>query len=325
VNATYNPIVEVRELPRLRFSVRDLRAKAHTVLVLVSATGEPLAIHPGHPVPHARTGSYREAYFIDVAEHQLQMECRLPSKDGAFHFSAHVSYRCQVADPALVVANRCTDSASVVEPVLRRTLRLVTRRHEPDDVAEAEREVYNVLFGRLPDVPGFQLSDCAVELSLDGDEATYVRKKRVARHRHELDKGELAVIKPLVQEGDDGMIALYLTRHPDDAAAVVDLLRAHDHATGEQRLEALRVMFSKRGPDDDFDMERVRHSIAATIAEELRPSASRPALSRGRLRGSLLGGTSEKASDDPGPADGGWSPAARRDVAEPPRNPDADD
>jgi len=323
VNTTYNPITEVRELPRLRFSVRDLRAKAHTVLVLVSSTGEPLAIHPGHPVPHARTGSYREAYFIDVADHQLQMECRLPSKDGAFHFNAHVSYRCQVSDPALVVANRCTDSASVVEPALRRVLRLVTRRHEPDEVARAERDAYDELFGKLPGVPGFQVSDCAVELSLDGDEATYVRKKRNAEHRHDLDKGELAIIGPLVEAGDEGMIALYLTRHPDDAAAVVDLLRAHDLATGEQRLEALRVMFSKRGPDDDFDMERVRHGIAATIAEELRPSASRPALSRGRLRGSLLG--TREPADDGAPADGDWSPPPRRDAPEPPRDPDADD
>jgi hypothetical protein len=325
VNTTYNPIIEVRELPRIRFSVRDLRAKAHTVLVLVSATGKPLAISPGQSVPQARTGSYREAYFIDIASHQLQMECRLPSREGAFYFNAHVSYRCQVTDPALVVANRCTDAAAVIEPVLRRTLRFVTRQHDPDKVSAAERLAYDEL-DELCDkpggVPGFRVNDCTVELALDGDEAAYVRKKRNAGHEHELTGGELEVVRPLVEAGDDGLLALYLTKHPDDAAAVVDLMRTYDHASSEQRLEALRIMFSKRDGDDDFDMERVRHSIATTIAEEMRPSTGRPGLSRSRLRGTLMGSPVDAAPALPA-AD--RPPSARRGADEAPRDPDAGD
>jgi hypothetical protein len=323
VNTTYNPIIEVRELTRIRFQVRDLRPKAHTVLVLVSAGGEPLAIRPGQPTPQARTGAYREAYFIDIAEHQLQMECRLPSKDGAFYFNAHVSYRCQVAEPAVVVANRYTDAAAVIEPALKRTLRSVTRGKEPDQVADAEGQAYDELFRRLPGVPGFRVGDCSVELSLDGDEAAYVRKKRNAGHRHELDKDEMDVIRPLVEAGDDGLLALYLTRHPDDAAAVVDLLRTYDHATAEHRLEALRVMFSKGGTDEDFDMERVRHSIAATIAEEMRPSSSRLGISRTRLRGTLLGGAAGELTSGDTSAPGPGDRAARRGADEAPRDPDA--
>ncbi|MCW2935649.1 MAG: hypothetical protein JWM19_6611 [Actinomycetia bacterium] len=313
---TYNPIKEVRALPRIRFSVRDLRASAHTILVLVSTTGEPTAVLPGQPVPQARIGAYREAYFIDAASHQLTMDGRLPSRDGAFYFSASVTYRCQVADAALVVANRCTDVAAVIEPVLRRTLLGVTRKYEPNEVADAERLANDYLFSKVPDVPGFRISDCGAEFSLDGDEAAYVRGKRVAGHRHDLDAGDLAAVRPVVESGEDGLIALYLSKHPDDAAAVVDLMRTYEHATVEQRLEALRVMFGARGGDDDFDMERVRHSIAATIADDLRGTrpSERPALSRNRLRGSLVG---ETADDTPGP------PPATRGADGTPLDPDA--
>lgn len=324
MNTTYNPIVEVRELPRFRFNVRDLRAKAHTALVLVSATGGMLKVAAGEQVPQVRTGDYREAYFIDVAEHQLQMECKLPSSDGAFSFNASVNYRCRVADPKEVVAHRCTDAAAVIAPILKRTLRGVARKHAPDQVGAAEADVNDELFGKLSAEPGFHVSGCSVELSLDGDEAAYNRKKRNAVHRRELDAGELAIIQPLVESGDDGLLALYLTRHPDDAAAVVDLLKSHDHATGEQRLEALRIIFSKPGSDDDFDMERVRHSIASTIADELksvRPGVPRPALSRSRLRGTLFG---EITDDGFGPADDP-APSYRRGADEAPRDPDADE
>jgi SPFH domain / Band 7 family len=322
VNKTYNPILEVRELRRVRFKVGDLRAKAHTTLVLVSATGKMLKVGAGEPVPQVRMGDYREAYFVDVAEHQLQMECKLPSSDGAFSFNASVSYRCKVAEPEKVVAHRCTDAAAVIEPVLRSTLRGVARKHTPDQSGEAEADANDELLGRLSASPGFHVSGCSVELSLDGDEAAYKRKKRNAGHRRELDASELAVIRPLVESGDDGLLALYLIRHPDDAAAVVDLLKSHDHASGEQRLEALRVIFSKPGSEDDFDMERVRHSIASTIADELRsvrPGAASHALSRGRLRGTLLGEASDSSVD---PADS-RTPPYRRGADEAPRDPDA--
>jgi hypothetical protein len=321
VNTTYNPIVEIRELPRLRFNVRDLRATAHTVLVLVSATGEMLKVGAGELVPQVRTADYREAYFIDIAEHQLQMECKLPSNDGAFFFNASVSYRCMVAEPRDVVAHRCTDAAAVIEPVLKRTLRSIARKHAPDHVGAAEANANDDLFGKLSAEPGFHVSGCSVELSLDGDEAAAKRKRRIAEYRRELDAGELAVIRPLVEAGDDGLLALYLTRHPDDAAAVVDLMKSHDQAAGEQRLEALRVIFSKPGSDDDFDMERVRHSIASTIAEELkgvRPGAPRLALNRSRLRGTLFG---ETADSRPSAADDS-APTHRRGADEPPRDPD---
>lgn len=322
MNTTYNPIVEARDLPRIRFSVRDLAAKAHTTVVIVTATGEPLAIRPGEQVPQARTGAYREAYFIDITDHQLQFECRLPSKDGAFYFNANVSYRCQVVDPAIVVSNRCTDAAAVIQPVLKRILRGITRQYEPDQSGAAEEEANDELYGGNTRVPGFRVSECVVELSLDGDEAGYVRKRRIARHRQDLDKGELEIVQPLVEAGDVGMLALYLSKHPDDAAAVVDLMKSHDHMQGTQRLEALKVIFNNRDADDDFDMERVRHSIASTIAEELkgRPGLSNPALSRGRLRGTLIGAAEDSES---GSTDGYQPPAISRGADAPPRDPDA--
>jgi hypothetical protein len=323
MNTTYNPIVEVRQLPRFRLSVSDLRAKAHTALVLVSPTGEMLKVGPGAPVPKVRTGAYPEAYFIDVAEHQLQMECKLPCSDGAYNFNASVGYRCRVAEPRDVVAHRCTDAAAVFEPLIKRALRRVARKYGPDEAGRAEDDANGVL--REPNsIAGFYVSECSVELSLDGDEAAYVREARKAVQRRELDKGDMDVIRPLVEAGNEGLLALHLLKHPDDAAAVVDLMKSHEYAAGDQRLEALRLILSKPESDDDFDMVRIRNSIASTIAEELkggRPNTPRPALSGKRLRGTLLGAATD---GEPSPADPP-APPYRRGADEAPRNPDADD
>jgi hypothetical protein len=320
---TYDPIVDYRELPRFRFSVSDLRAKAHTALVLVSPTGEMLKVGPGAPVPKVRTGAYREAYFIDVAEHQLQMECKVPCSDGVYNFNASVGYRCRVAEPRDVVAHRCRDAAVVFEPLIKRALRRVARKYEPDQAGQAEDDANKVL--QVPNsLAGFYVTECFVELSLDGDEAAYVREKRKAGQRRELDKGDMDVIRPLVAAGKEGLLARHLLHHPDDWGAVYDLINSHEYAEADQRLEALRLILSTPDSDDDFEMAQIKNGIASTIAERLRggrPNTPPPALSGKRLRGTIFGAATD---GEPGPADPP-APPYRRDADGAPRNPDADD
>lgn len=297
MNATYNPILEVRILRRFRLAVRDLRPTMNTALVLVPDAGDPLVIRSGEIVPQIRTANYRELYVIDTSDHLLQLECRLPSSESAFAFHTVISYRCMVSDPAFVVKNSYTDAGAVLAPLLTRVLRATTRGFDPAEAGQAEgmanHDLRDLRFGL-----GFSVSDCVVELALDGDEAGYKRKLRNTRHTVEVEQAELEHVMPYVEAGDVGMLALFIAKHREHAGAVVDLLMERDHQRGAQLIEAMKVVFAKSTPDDDFDIESARTRIVRQVVDEMsgeRSSGPALSLSRGRLRGTLLGAT---AHDD---------------------------
>ncbi len=295
MTATYNPILEVRALKRIRFSVRDMRPRMNTALVLVPDVGEPLVVSAGEAVPQARTANYREAYFIDTADHLLELKCRVPSSDNAFLFNATVHYRCRVSEPSVVVRNSYTDVGAVLGPSLTRILRTTTREFDPDMAGYAEQEANREL-RRTTSGPGFSIGDCVVELALDSDEADYKRKLRNTRNTLEVEAVELKHVMPYVESGDVGMLALYIARHRNQAGAVLELLMSRDSERGEQLIEAMKVVFSRSDPDEDFDIEQARTKIVTRVADEIsgdRPGAGMLSLTRGgggRLRGTLFGG-----------------------------------
>lgn len=302
MTVTYNPILEIRPLKRFRLSVRDIRPKMNQALVLVPEVGEPLVVRVGEAVPQARTANYREAYFIDTSDHLLELKCRLPSNDNAFVFNATVRYRCRVSDPADVVRHSYIDAGAVLAPLLTRILRTTTRDIDPDMAGYAEQEANHDL-QRLTSGLGFSIGDCLVELALDSDEADYKRKLRNTKHTVEVETAELRHVMPYVESGDVGMLALYIAKHRDQAGAVLELLMSRDSERGEQLIEAMKVVFSKSDPDDDFDIEQARTKIVTRVADEIsgdRPGSGMLPLTRGsaRLRGTLLGAANGDAPGD---------------------------
>jgi hypothetical protein len=271
----------------------------NTALVLVPDVGEPLVVRAGETVPQARTANYRDAYFIDTADHLLELKCRLPSSENAFLFNATVRYRCRVSDPAVVVRHSYTDVGAVLAPLLTQILRATTRDFDPDMAGYAEQQA-NQDVQRLTSGLGFSIGDCVVELALDSDEADYKRKLRNTRHTVEVEATELKHVMPYVESGDVGMLALYIAKHRDQAGAVLELLMARDSERGEQLIEAMKVVFAKSDPDDDFDIEQARTKIVTRVADEISgvgPGSGMLSLGRGngRLRGTLLGASNGDA------------------------------
>jgi hypothetical protein len=205
-------------------------------------------------------------------------------------------------------------------------LRTTTRNFDPDEAGQAE-ELANQDLQELPQRLGFSVTDCVVQLSLDTDEAGYRRKLRNTHHTVEVENAELAHVMPYVEAGDVGMLALYVAKHRDQSAAVVELLMARDHERGQQLIDAMKVVFSNGDSEDDFDLERARTKIVSTIADEISGDhlgPSKLSLARGpggRLRGTLLGGR----ADSEGEADGarGRDPGDGRSAESAPPDPDA--
>jgi len=82
MNQTYDPILEITELRRVRTSLRS--PEMGTALVLERATGNPVVVWPGERVPDARTGNYRRMFRVDTANRALSFTERVPSSHSAF-------------------------------------------------------------------------------------------------------------------------------------------------------------------------------------------------------------------------------------------------
>jgi hypothetical protein len=297
---TYDPIVGGPELlPYLQW--RPLAApRLGVALVLVSARGELLTVPGGSPVPAVRFGSYRTAYYIDTAEHQLVLDVQLPSADPGFAFQAHLTYRCRVSDPADVARRQVRDIASLVTPRLLAAMRAASRRLDIAESAGAEEAIQDALRSVSCD-PAVEVSNCGVELPLHADEAA--SSGRTFRDTHRTTRLTAMKVEPmrkLLADGNPALLALHLANHPEDTGPVMEMLVAGEIAEARNMLEAISIMYGRGGSDEEpFDSRDERKTLmdrflaralpAGTLyGREASPGAgSRPRESR--LRGSLAG------------------------------------
>lgn len=283
---SFNPILEVRSLPRVRLNIRDLRATVTTALVLISDGAEPLVVRAGERVPNARTANYREAYVVDMTERTLTLGTALPSYDGALSFRAQVNCVCQVDDPVLIVRNSVRDAAETLRPLILRELRAVSSNFQAHQMGQAEKVIDRRLSEFRPEGIGLTIKRGSVELSLDPDVERAIRTKHNVSASLETDQLRYDQLIPMIESGDTGLLAMYLGRNPGQAGAVFDLLLTHENERGAQMIEAIKTAMAGRSPDDDFQIEDARTRMIDKAVEGLSGSAGRG----GRLRGSLLRG-----------------------------------
>jgi hypothetical protein len=286
---SFNPILEVRALPRIRFSIRDLRPTLSTALVLYADGASPIIVRAGEVVPQARFGPYRELYVVDMAEHSLELACDLPSNDGALSFRARVHYACQVDAPAIVVRNSVHNVAEALRPLIIRELRAYSSSFQPHEIGHAERVLDTKLGEYSPTGLGIAIRRCTVELSLDPDVERAIRTKHNVTKEIETEGLWHEHLLPLVESGDTGLIAMYLAKNKGQAGAVFELLLAHDRERGEQMIEAIKTAMHGRSPDDDFQIEEARTRMLDQAVDGLNPGSRTGRVPReSRLRGSLL-------------------------------------
>jgi hypothetical protein len=294
---SFNPILEVRSLPRIRFSVRDLRPTLNTALVLYADGAAPIIVRAGEVVPQARFAPYRELYVVDMTEHPLDLICDLPSYDGALTFRARVHYVCQVEDPATVVRNSVHSVAETLRPLIIRELRAFSSNFKPHEIGQAERVLDAKLSDYSPTGLGIAIRRCTVELSLDPDVERAIRTKHNVSKEIETEELRLEHLMPHIEAGDTGLIAMYLAKNSGQAGAVFELLLAHDRERGEQMIEAIKTAMHGRSPDDDFQIEEARTRMLNQAVDGLNPGASAGRAPReSRLRGSLLNSVAPQLS-----------------------------
>ncbi|MGR7001570.1 hypothetical protein ACU686_31840 [Yinghuangia aomiensis] len=283
---TYDPVVDVAELPRWRLTSPLRAPDPGLALVLVRESGPSLTVRSGEDIPSARYGTYSSVFTVDLGEHRLILDVALLSRDPAFSFTGRIDLICRVIDPAEIVARGIRDMSGALYGHLRRTLREVARDYDIAEFHQAEQALNAVLAGFRGD-DAVRLRSIHIELLVDEDEIAtsgrafrdVLRESRLStmrRQRH---------LDLLHGEGVDGLIAELMEREgPQAALAWIEKNEAEQRAI---RHEVARLVLERgdgdREPFEQAELERavlmeVLHGGGAVLGT---------GTGHGRLRGSL--------------------------------------
>jgi hypothetical protein len=319
---TYDPfLIFEQELPRMRFSQRTPAPSAGEALVLVGGP-EMLVVRSGERVPSWYLGNYRYLYKLDLGEHPLVVEGRLPANDGAFVFQAHLTYTAFVADPVLVTTTRVRNVAAVVVPYLMRIMRDCSLDFDAGDVGPAERKINRALAAATGD-GGIGVHRCIAQLTIDAEEGAGVRGHR--RTLMEMSDREMRFrqYEAFLRDGDTKLLTLHLAEHPDDAGALFNLLKEREDKEADRFLETLRVVLNSDDAGEDFEVEEGRRRMLRSLFDKAEPGGMSPMrrISASRVRGTL---STPPAPAGAEPEKKPAAPGASRVVKPPRRDPDAE-
>ncbi len=292
---TYNPILDVTDLPRLRVGSPIRSPGIGTALVLEQAKGEPLVLLPGARVPDPRMGNYRRSYVVDIRQYGLRFDAELPSLDPSFSFPTTVSFNCQVLDPLVVVSNNIRDMTAAVRSSLIRVMRGIAQHYDVLDVTAAEMALNRALDG-CHSGTGISLGGFLAEV--DSGERSEIH---TVRRETRIDEMKRAAMRPVVTGGQDEFIAQLLSKHEGDPTQLLGHRAAVKALEDDQRLEALRILTSGGEKVEASDTNRLRDDIFSQFlggGHGLGKDPHRRLSRRSRVAGSLAPARPNSAGPD---------------------------
>jgi hypothetical protein len=314
---TYNPIIGKEEVSRLRLFHPRPTPEPGVALVLFRE-GQPLVtLSPGDRLTagEVRWGNYKAVYRVDVTEHSFSFNCTLPCESDAFDFHAEVQVTCSVDAPATIVERNVTDARAVLEPLIVGTMRSISRGYCVEESAAAERAITRAIEDESYNV-GLELNRLVVKLSLEEDARAHIRTmkqierdKERERREAELERlrDELEVERmrvkmdfygPLIEGGHWQMLALQLTNHPEDVAAVAQMLSQQRQAEMDHQLKTLKIMLEK-DVLEAFHLEEAGKRALQRFVESFGPELETRALGGAEEQKALPVGKEDKQAAEP--------------------------
>ena len=296
---TFNPIINKEAIPRLQLFQPRPTPEPGVALVLFREGHPLITLWPGDRLTagEVRWGKYKTVYKIDVTEHSFGFNCTLPCESDAFDFQADVQVTCSVDNPAIIVERNITDVCAVLEPLIIGTMRSISRDYDVEESAAAEKAIRKAVEGEAYNV-GLNLNRFIVRLSLEEEARTHIRSlrqierdKERERREAELDrqrdtlemermKMKMDFYGPLIKEGQWQLLALQLTNHPEDVAAVAQMLNQQHQADMDRQLAALKIMIEEDALEG-FQIEEAGKRVLQRFVGSFGP-------------GGLLGGAEER-------------------------------
>jgi hypothetical protein len=304
---TYNPILGKETFPRIRIFQPHPMPEPGVALVLYREGQNLVILRPGDRLTAGETrwGDYKTLYKVDVTEHAISITTTLPCNSDAFEFHADVQLTCCVDNPKTIIERNVTDAREVLEPLIMKTMRNISRNFEVEDSAAAENALIDyVLKAAVTYDVGLKINRFVVKLSLEADAREHLRKLRQIEREKEREKktAELDKLKdelvierkkfkmefyaPLIREGHWQLLALQLSDHPEDIAAVAQMLSQQRQADMENQLKALKIMLEE-DVIEGFQIEDAGKRVLQRFVESFGPVVETKALAEGEEKKKL--------------------------------------
>ncbi|MEV0320023.1 hypothetical protein ACIBKX_12865 [Streptomyces sp. NPDC050658] len=261
-----DPVLAVRRLSRYEIPGRRYLGRADCALVVAGADDAyETYLPPRRPLSlRGRTAVYE----VDLGVHPLRLRTRLPSEIDTFEFDTTFDLTWQVTDPESFVVSQERDIPALLNRVLHRLLRPVTRGFAISSSAAAEATVQQVLdssgdhvsrqgvrFGgtvrlrRDPDARAQQGRLRAAEYNAAAAWSEHEVERLRLEQQQQLQAQKIEFYRHHLAKGGLDALLLHLSEHAQDTHLVVENLRADEKRTIENQLELIdRVL-----PDETLE------------------------------------------------------------------------
>jgi hypothetical protein len=285
---TYNPILSKEQL--VRFS--RLVAEPGVALVL-SGQGQPLLSithnEKGLTTWERVSGKYSLLYKVDVTEHPLIFNFKLPCATDEFEFNAEIQLTCSIAEPDAIIRRNVTDVGIALKPMMMKVMRSISCNYEISQRKVAEQKIGASLETANYD-SCFQLKYFILTLSLP--EEIIQGKKEITKVLHQTNV-EIANIKSrqqvekeqqqlqqqqqifdisqtrekinfyseILKAGNLQMLALQLAQRPGDAQVIVQLINQQKQLEREQHVKMLKMLIDEDVIEGWQIIDTVKHQL----------------------------------------------------------------
>ena len=191
MSETYDPLVK-EEIAQFRAFQKRFIADPGKVLVFSGEGKDLLIVSQGKQGPtfgELMWGKYSLLYKVDISEHLLRFQCRLPCATDAFFFDAEVSFSCSVDNPELIVRREIRDVKLRLEPLIVEVMREQSRNYMVSESGIAESNISDAIKSAVYD-SGFYISNLVLQLGLSEEAAEYVRNLERINREKELNRAK---------------------------------------------------------------------------------------------------------------------------------------
>jgi len=223
---------------------------------------------------------YKAWFQVDITRHHDTIVADVPSRLDAMRFRLEADVQWGVTDPALIVANGTADGLGVVRSRLTDRTWRITRRHDIDDYYTAEDRLQTE-FERGPIVltEGITIFSAVIRLHIDDPTAQHQAKERELARRGivdqldaDLEKSRLVALRQIAN-GEDDLLFIFLTRHPDQVGSVLQMVAQRREMTQKAQLQLFDKMVGE-GFIQEADIEPMRRLLLQPIEQFVSPNTN---------------------------------------------------
>jgi len=293
---TTNLIIGKEEIKKLTLFPSIPEPEPGVAVVLYSNSREPVTLMPGQKLSSGekRWGNFKNAYKVDITEHNCIFNYELISQSDIYKFIAEFSVTYFVENPSAVVNKTINNPEEKMRGFIKDEADYITKRYDIEKKIDAEDRVNDVLHSKLKEEMrdmGITVKKCRVTLSLNREAQEHLRKldsiKREAKVKEAqlVADGKIKNIKAaqdaeeakynaeVLKGGMDDTLALIMAKYPGKVDEVMSLYknkvdqdRAEKRQDKEAMLDVLRSMLQS-GKLESHQYEDILRSMTVTLQQ----------------------------------------------------------